>query len=114
MPAATKITVVIPNWNGMNWLRTSLDALKRQDLQEFHTIVVDNGSADGSVAFVRENYPHVEVVELGRNTGFAHAANVGIDRSVTPYVALLNADTEAYPDFVSSLLARIERSAPVT
>jgi GT2 family glycosyltransferase len=105
-------TVVIPNWNGVRWLGACLDSLAKQDLApDFHTIVVDNGSTDGSVDFIKENYPEIEIVALAGNTGFANAANIGIERSASPYVALLNADTRAYPDWLSSLLRRME-SAP--
>jgi GT2 family glycosyltransferase len=112
MPAPVKVTIVIPNWNGIQWLGACLDALERQELPEFHTIVVDNGSTDGSAAFIRKSYPRIELVELDRNTGFANAANIGIARSSSPYVVLLNADTQAYPDWLSSLLQRIENSPP--
>jgi GT2 family glycosyltransferase len=112
MPPPEKITVVIPNWNGMSWLAACLESLKRQDLPEFRTIVVDNGSTDESVTFIKQNYPRIEIVELAGNTGFANAANIGIARSVSPYVALLNADTQVYPDWLSNLLERIDNSPP--
>jgi GT2 family glycosyltransferase len=112
MPAPKKITVVIPNWNGMAWLAACLESLKRQDFPEFHTIIVDNGSTDESVAFVKKNYPRIEIIELAGNTGFAKAANIGIERAASPYVALLNADTQVYPDWLSSLLQRIDDAPP--
>ena len=107
-----KVTVVIPNWNGMKWLDGCLKALDRQDTSAFVTLVVDNGSTDGSVAFIKKNYPHIEVVSLRNNTGFANAANVGIEKSATPYVALLNTDTQVYPNWLSGLLEKIEKSPP--
>jgi GT2 family glycosyltransferase len=110
MSAGKIITVVIPNWNGMHWLPKCLDALEMQDMSDFRTIVVDNGSSDGSVSFIRRTYPGVEIVELAGNTGFAKAANIGICKSASPYVALLNADTQIYPDWLSSLLAHLENS----
>jgi GT2 family glycosyltransferase len=111
MSMPKKITVLIPNWNGVNWLGECLKSLARQDTQDFHTIIVDNGSTDGSVAFIEQNYPRVEIVKLTSNTGFANAANIGIERSASPYVALLNSDTQAYPDWLSSLLEQIENSS---
>jgi GT2 family glycosyltransferase len=109
--SASKVTVVIPNWNGMPWLDRCLQALRRQDV-DFETVVVDNASIDDSVAFIERNHPHIAVVRLQTNTGFANAANVGIARATTPYVVLLNADTEVYPDWLSQLLHRIERAPP--
>ena len=109
--ATAKVTVVIPNWNGMRWLGNCLSALARQDTNAFVTLVVDNGSTDGSVAFIAQHYPQVEVVALPRNTGFARAANVGIERARTAYVLLLNTDTEVFPDFLSQLVTRMETAS---
>jgi len=109
---ARKATVVIPNWNGIQWLDGCLSALARQDTTVFAAIVVDNGSTDGSAAFIEQHYPDVEVIRLASNTGFANAANIGITKAATPYVVLLNADTEAFPDFLSSLIERIEAAPP--
>lgn len=94
----------------MNWLGECLKSLERQDMTDFQTIVVDNGSTDGSVDFIQQNYPGVEIVRLASNTGFANAANIGIEKSVSPYVVLLNADTKVYPDWLFTLLERIENS----
>lgn len=80
-------------------------------MRDFDTLLVDNGSSDKSVELVRNNYPDVKVIALPHNTGFAHAANLGIAQTATPHVALLNADTEPFPDWLSNLLEAIE-SAP--
>ena len=82
----------------MQWLDGCLKSLQNQDLPFFKTIVVDNGSTDESVPFIRTHYPGVEVIALARNMGFAEAANIGIDRSTPPYIALLNNDTIVYSD----------------
>jgi len=79
------ITVVIPNWNGMRWLESRLQSLSNQD---FDTVITDNGSTDGSVPFIKENYPQIKVTCLARNAGFANAVNIGIEKSTPPYVVL--------------------------
>jgi GT2 family glycosyltransferase len=107
-----KITVIIPNWNGINWLGACLESLKQQDMADFHTIIVDNGSTDGSLAFISKNYPEVEIIDLPTNSGFANAANIGIQKSMTPYIVLLNADTQVYPNWLSSLTKKIDNSPP--
>jgi GT2 family glycosyltransferase len=108
----SKVTVIIPNWNGKDWLGKCLHALARLDMTEFDIVVVDNASCDGSVTFIRHNYPRIHIINLSSNTGFANAANVGTAHALTPYVAFLNADTEVYPDWLSSLVDRIESSPP--
>lgn len=105
-----KVTVVIPNYNGLHFLDKCLHSLEKQTMKEICTLVVDNGSTDGSVSYIRENFPWVELVELGENTGFDHAVNVGIEKAQTPYVLLLNNDTEAEPEFVEELCKAIDVS----
>ena len=89
-----RATVVIPNWNGERFLDLCLGSLLDQTFGDFETIVVDNGSTDGSIDVVREHFPDVGVVELGENRGFAAAVNAGIEASDTEFVVLLNNDTE--------------------
>jgi GT2 family glycosyltransferase len=86
------ISVVVPNWNGRRWLPGFLEAIARQDQAPEEVIVVDNGSSDGSVDYLRFSDPAIRVLELGHNTGFAHAANVGIAAAGHEFVALVNTD----------------------
>ncbi|MBQ7920144.1 MAG: glycosyltransferase family 2 protein [Lachnospiraceae bacterium] len=102
-----QVTVVIPNWNGSKYLEKCLDALLTQQ-GVFDVIVVDNGSTDGSVEILANKYPTVKTILLKENTGFCHACNVGIEASDTPYVILLNNDTEVQPGFVENLVKAIE------
>lgn len=111
-PGPAKVTVIIPNWNGMQWLNNCLKSLYNQDLRYFKTIIVDNGSTDNSVQFIKDHYPQVAVIELSYNMGFARAVNIGIEKSTTPYIAMLNNDTIVYRDWLSTLLQKIENSPP--
>jgi len=94
---------VIPNWNGRRWLSQCLDALARQQLAPAELIVIDNGSDDGSVQYLREAHPSVSVVELGTNTGFAHAANRGLEAAGGELVALVNTDVVLAPDWLDRM-----------
>ena len=69
-----KVTVVIPNYNGIKFLEGCLDSVLNQEPEtpEYEVLVVDNGSADESVEFLRERYPGVKVETLSENTGFCH------------------------------------------
>jgi GT2 family glycosyltransferase len=66
-----KVSIIIPNWNGREFLKICLDSLRTQAFKGFKVILVDNGSTDGSVEFVRENYPELAVIALDKNYGFA-------------------------------------------
>jgi GT2 family glycosyltransferase len=103
--------VVIPNWNGRNLLKICLDSLRAQTYSAFRTIVVDNGSEDDSVAFIRQCYPEVTVIALSANTGFSHAVNCGIQSGSAPWVFLLNNDVEVAGDCLERLAEGIEQSS---
>jgi GT2 family glycosyltransferase len=102
------IAVIIPNWNGAHLLPTCLDALRRQRWRDFETIVVDNGSTDGSLELLMRDYPEVRVLALGENLGLAGATNVGIRASRAEIVATLNNDTEADPEWLGELVRALE------
>lgn len=109
-----KVTVIIPNYNGMKYIRNCLNGLEAlKSESDFHTILVDNGSTDGSLEVIRQEYPDVELIALSHNTGFCHGVNVGIAASRTPYVLLLNNDTVVKPGFVKYLTEAIEASEDI-
>lgn len=104
-----KTTVVIPNYNGKHFLETCLTALSKQTQKEFCTLVIDNGSSDGSADYIRTYFPEVQVVCCQNNYGFCGAVNRGIWMAQTPYVLLLNNDTEVETGFVEELEKAMER-----
>ena len=79
-----EVTVIIPNYNGIGYLKDCLDTLKEQTYQNYEALLVDNGSGDGSLAFVEAHYPWVKVLALDRNYGFCGAVNAGIQAAQTP------------------------------
>jgi GT2 family glycosyltransferase len=103
------IDVIIPNYNGAALLPTCLDALRRQSRRDFAVTVVDDGSADGSLALLAERYPEVRVLPLPRNRGLAAAVNAGIAATGRPIVVLLNNDTEADERWLEQLVGALER-----
>lgn len=105
----TACTVVIPNWNGKPFLEPCLEALRAQTFRDFETVLVDNGSADGSVELVEEQFPEVLVLRLETNRGFAGAMNAGIDAGEGQYVAFLNNDTRVEPRWLEELVLCLER-----
>jgi GT2 family glycosyltransferase len=85
-----------------------LKALAAQTFSDLEVFVVDNGSQDGSVAWIRENYRSVHVIENARNLGFAAPVNQGIAASSGPYVAVLNNDAEPAPQWLEALVQAAE------
>lgn len=103
-----KVTIIIPNYNGQKFVKDCFDALSKQTCKDFKTLVIDNASEDGSDEYIKLHYPEVEVVRLKKNYGFSGAVNKGIDLATTPYVILLNNDTEVEEHFVEKLVEGIE------
>lgn len=105
----TQITIIIPNYNGLRFLKDCLDAVfAQEDSPAYQVLVVDNGSGDGSLELVAAEFPQVRVIAFPTNTGFCHAVNAGIRASETPYIILLNNDTKVYPRFVRALYDAME------
>ncbi len=107
-PARARVSVVIPNWNGMAHLPECLTTLRAQSFSDFETIVVDNASSDGSVAWLAEHAPWVRVIVREDNGGFARAVNAGIRASEAEYVALLNNDVALEPDWLGALVSALD------
>jgi GT2 family glycosyltransferase len=106
---SARASIIIPNWNGERFLNTCLGSLRRQSLDNFEILLVDNGSTDGSVSFVERSFPEVRVISLEENRGFSAAVNAGIRSANTEYVALLNNDTQAEPGWLEALWQAAER-----
>jgi GT2 family glycosyltransferase len=107
-PATTPLTsIIIPNWNGVHHLPGCLDALKAQTYGRIEVILVDNGSTDGSQAFVTEHYPEVHLQALERNLGLTGGNNIGFDTASGEILISLNNDTEADPHFVEALVTAL-------
>lgn len=106
----TKTSVVIPNYNGKEYIEDCLRALGRQTRRPDLVIVIDNGSTDGSADIVEEEFPEVRLIRLSENTGFCGAVNLGIRESEgMDYVILLNNDTKVFPGFVKELVRAMDR-----
>jgi len=110
--------VVVVTWNRRNLLRSCLQSLTRQNLnQPFEVVVIDNGSDDGSPEMVLDEYAKgtrippkftVELIRNRENRGFCAANNQGFAASDTEFVALLNNDAEAEPDWLENLASAFD------
>lgn len=103
------ISVVIVNWNAKEFLEGCLRSVFSSNGRlSLEVLVVDNASADGSAAMVRQLFPNVRVISNGVNRGFAKANNQGILSSRGRYILLLNPDTVVFPGALDSLVAYLE------
>jgi GT2 family glycosyltransferase len=102
-----KVSIIVPNFNGLSILRTCLASLVSHDRKPDQIIVVDNASTDGSMDLVPGEFPEVEFVRLGRNTGFTGANNAGIEAATGDFIVLLNNDCIVEKYWLENLLARM-------
>ncbi len=109
-----RLSVVIVSWNVRGLLRRALASLEAawaqggESPERLEIIVVDNGSHDGTVAMVREHFPHVRLIANRENRGFTGGNNQGIRIARAPVLFLLNPDTEVVGDAPSQLLAYLD------
>jgi len=90
-----RVVIVTLNWNGLEHLKYFLPNAQLQSYDNFSILVVDNGSTDDSVNFVRNNFQDVEVLELGNNLGYSRGFNRGIVKSINngaEYLLITNND----------------------
>lgn len=102
------VSIIIVNWNGKELLFDCFESLRSQSFTSFCITMVDNGSTDGSVDFVRKEYPEVDIIALNENSGFSVANNIAIRKAKTKYIALLNNDTEVHPLWLQHIVNAME------
>jgi GT2 family glycosyltransferase len=107
------VSIVVLNHNGMKHLKSCLESLMKTNYPEFEIILVDNGSDDLSVSFVRRNYPKVKLLELGKNYGSSVGYMAGVKIAQGPYVSILNNDIEVDPDWLYPLVEALEKNPTV-
>lgn len=103
---AQELTVIIVSYNTRDLTLKAVETLLANSPGlAMRVVVFDNDSRDGSAAAVAERFPHIEVVANPENLGFARANNLVAEGATTPWLCLLNPDTETYPNAISNLLA---------
>jgi GT2 family glycosyltransferase len=108
-----KVLIVVLNWNSREMTEDCLRSLLAMEGDSFDILVVDNGSRDGSVEYLRERFPQIEVIANGRNLGFAAGCNVGIRQGLAEgadYILLVNNDTVVDPALLKELVAEGARN----
>ncbi len=107
----TNTAVVILNWNGIDWLKQFIPILiKNTNAKDADLVVADNASTDDSLAFLRSNYPEIQLIVLEDNFGFAEGYNKALEFISHPYSILLNSDVEVTENWVLPLILQLESS----
>ena len=107
-----KLTVIIPVYNGMQWISRCLDSLAGQDSSDFRILLIDDGSTDQSAAVINEykqNHPQLSMRLLSQsNAGVSAARNRGIAETDTPYIAFIDQDDYVAPDYLRTYMTAAE------
>lgn len=103
-----RVDLLVLTWNEREMLDIVLPSIERQTYRDFLTTVIDNGSEDGTVEYLRSEWPQVNVLDLGDNVGFPAGNNAGIRATSGEYVALLNNDVELDPHWLERMVETLD------
>lgn len=98
------VVVAVLNYKGKSFLKKCLRSLQNQTYPEYRVVLIDNGSGDGSVNYVKKEFPWVDVIVFNNNLGYPEAYNRVISRLKSEFVALLNMDTEVERNWLEELV----------
>lgn len=103
-----KVSVVILNWNGKNYLEKFLPSVLASSYANLQVFVGDNASNDGSVDFLKQHFPSVQVISNSENLGFAGGYNSVLSQIESDYFVLLNSDVEVTAGWIEPLIDLME------
>lgn len=106
-PETPLVSILVLNWNGKQYLRPCLESLRSDICSHVELVVVDNGSSDGSVLLVQEEFPEVKVVVHAGNLGFSRAYNGAVTHVGGSYLVFLNNDTEVERGWLEPLIDQL-------
>lgn len=104
-----QIAIVILNWNGRHFLEKFLPGVVQHSKDLARIVVADNASGDDSLAFLRTNFPEVDIIQLDQNYGFTGGYNRALQQVPEPYYVLLNSDVEVTEGWLTPLLKFMEK-----
>jgi GT2 family glycosyltransferase len=103
-----KVAVVILNWNGKNFLKKFLPSVVSYNTSSAQLIVADNASTDDSIAFLKTNYPQINIIQNTTNGGFAKGYNDALQLVNAEYYVLLNSDVEVTPNWIEPIVTLMD------
>jgi len=103
------VSVIIVNWNGLQWLNDCFSTLSKQSYKQTEIIFVDNASSDGSVEWIKKHYPRTKIILNKENVGFAEGNNIGYRYAKGEFILFLNNDTKVTKNFIVELLHTIKK-----
>jgi hypothetical protein len=112
-PHRIKVSIIIANYNSGSYLDSCLESLQALAFRDFEVILVDNGSKDDSFDRAQAGFPDLQFVQLGHNSGYSHANNMGVDQAGGEYLVFLNPDTYVDPNWLDEMVNYLDRNPDV-
>ncbi len=110
----TLVAIVILNWNGKKYLETFLaSVIKYSASSDRKIVIVDNNSSDGSIEYLRSNFPDVEIIQFNINYGFAKGYSLALPKINAKYYVLLNTDVEVTENWLDPLINMLEKDTTI-
>lgn len=103
------VDVITLNYNGKKYLKPLFDSLNNQTYESIRVTMVDNGSSDDSVEYVKKEFPWVNVIESKVNLFFSRGNNLAISKTNGEYVFFVNNDIIVQPDAIKNLVDTLEK-----
>lgn len=107
------VSVIIVTLNNLDWLKKCINALREQSYKNIEIFVVDNGSIDNTVSYLKKQMPETICLESGENIGFGRACNLALKKAEGEYVLIYNDDAVCEKDFIKKLVVRIEKDQTI-
>ena len=106
--------IVILNYNGISWLKKFLPTVIKYSQDEADVYLIDNGSSDDSVDYLKKEYPSIKLIILDNNLGFAGGYNKGLQQIEHPYYVLLNSDIEVTKNWITPIINTFKEQPEIT
>jgi len=98
------VSILVLNYNGRRWLFSCLSSLLKTEYPQYEIILVDNASTDGSVEFVKKNFPRVKIIKFSQNLGYALAYNIAYKYAKGDILVFLNNDTMVSSNWLKEII----------
>lgn len=108
-----KVSVIILNYNGKRLLEQFLPSVKKLDYSDYEVIIIDNGSTDGSVDFVKKHFPDFNIFKNETNVGFSKGCNIGAQHASGDYLLFLANDMEVDPKLIKEMMKMVESDSAI-
>lgn len=109
-----KVSIIVPNWNGIKYTLKCLDSIKKLNYDNYEVIVVDNASTDNSVEILRKRKEkNLKIIQNKKNLGFTGGCNVGIRHAAGGFISLLNNDVIVDKNYLRELVRAIKSNPKI-